>query len=326
MSTSKINFTLTSLLTIVVALSLLTVGCDTIKQSPIGNTVTKTAENTVGTENVRTVEKVGDSLAAAYKNFSAAFEEMPLEDERALGETVALQAYATKDFGAPIKNQELMMFMNCMANVIGQHSDRPMISYHIAVIKSDDLNAFSAPGGYIFVTSGLIMKLDTEAELAMVIGHEIAHITRKHAVRTLQNSKAMAGVGNLASAGVKLTSATFDASEENFKGFESLVTSLAENVVGHNYDSATEIESDQFGAQYAMQTGYDPHAILTLLDKLAVKDHVGDSTHPTAASRKAAMDTWLGKQNEDYNQLVSDTGRMSQLKAWIQAASGDEWK
>jgi predicted Zn-dependent protease len=287
------------------------------------------AEKTVGSENVKLGKGVYELGKAALEVINA-LEGMSIEDERAMGETVTLQAYATPNFGVPVRDKEVMMFMNRMANVIGQHSERPMIPYHAAVIKSDELNAFSAPGGYIFVTSGLLLQLEDEAELAMVIGHEVAHIAQKHAVKALKDNKLFESLIKLLQSGQKLTQSTFS-QEQNFGQYESLVNSLAKNVVGHAYDQDTEIISDKAGAGYAMATGYDPRAILALLDRL--KTGKEGSTHPTAEARSTAMKEWLNGDKEktdeqkavNMDDLVRKTDRFAALKARIQAFDEKAW-
>lgn len=263
-----------------------------------------------------------EKLAKAFNDFRKAFEEMPIEAERDLGESVAVQAYATPGFGVPVKRPQVMEYLNCMANVIGQNSDRPMIPYHVAVVKSNEINAFSAPGGYIFVTSGLINMLANEAELAMVIGHEIAHIAKRHAVKTLQRGQAWQGFIKLIAAGASMTRNTFDT---NFDMFEGLVKDLAELKL-HNYALADEVESDKEGLKYVVAVGYHPQAIITLLEKLKVHDSEAGSTHPTAEQRIQEIRADVEKYVAEKQGFVMDTERFAAMKAEIQSFQESEWE
>jgi hypothetical protein len=77
---------------------------------------------------------------------------------------------------------------------VANTSDRPDIPYRVAILDHESINAFAAPAGYIFVTRGLLRQIKNEAELAAVLGHEIAHVSEKHILDVIQRSKRLAGV------------------------------------------------------------------------------------------------------------------------------------
>ena len=135
------------------------------------------------------------------------------------------------------------------------------MSYHFTVLDSTEINAFALPGGYIYITRGLLAYLNSEAELAAVLGHEIGHVTARHSVRQ-QTSARAAGVGagilsillpELANAGLGQT-------------VNVLGTALLSG-----YGREHELEADRLGADYLAHSGYDPQAMLAVIRTL--KEH-----------------------------------------------------
>jgi len=297
--------------------------CDTLKgaanKAGVGNEVSKLENN----QAVKGIKNVGEAAAKVKKAFS----DMSIQDERVIGEAVCLQAYATPGFGEPINNKELMIFMNCMTNAIAQNSDRPLIPYHIAVVQSENVNAFSTPGGYILITTGLIDMLDNEAQLACVIGHEIAHVAKRHAAQEIQKGKKISSLIELATSAGGLTSKGF---AQNFGMFEDLVKKFSDFVSSHNFGESIEVESDIAGIQYAMDTGYNPKEMIKVLQKLEKAGKSG-GTHPTAAARiakiNAHISSYKSAEGESFADikaaLVTSTGRMSRLKQWIRDYNAD---
>lgn len=87
-----------------------------------------------------------------------------------------------------VKDAAVQKYVNNVGRWVASQSERPDLVWHFGVIESNDLNAFAAPGGYVFVTRGLYNKLADESELAGVLAHEIAHVIRKHHLKILQQS------------------------------------------------------------------------------------------------------------------------------------------
>ena len=102
-----------------------------------------------------------------------------------------------REFGGAYINPKLNAYVEAVMTRIGRHSDRPDIDYRITVLDTPMVNAFALPGGYTYVTRGLLALADNEAELAGVIGHEIAHVTARHGAR-----RQTAAVGTAVMAGV----------------------------------------------------------------------------------------------------------------------------
>ena len=133
--------------------------------------------------------------------------------------------------------------------------DRKDVDYHFRVLNNDEVNAFSLPGGYVYINKGLINKVANDNELAGVIGHEIGHIVARHSIKRLQGAQ-------LYSVLRILTAATAKSSEVG----TAADVAVTELMLG--YSREDEMLADQLGTRYSKLAGYDPHGMLTFLDKL----------------------------------------------------------
>jgi predicted Zn-dependent protease len=156
----------------------------------------------------------------------------------------------------------------------------------INVQKSDQINAYCMPGGKIMVYSGLIDKLKlSDAELATVIGHEMAHALREHSREAASRMRAEQGLGALA----------------QIAGVDAGVVGLAGTVTQLTFDlphsRVQESEADRIGLELMARAGYDPHAALTLWQKMGQANQGGTpaflSTHPSDSSRLATLQSLL---------------------------------
>ncbi|RMD70049.1 MAG: peptidase, partial [Gammaproteobacteria bacterium] len=160
------------------------------------------------------------------------------------------------------RDEALQAYVQEIGTKLAAHSHRPELIYRFTVLDSPETNAFSLPGGYIYVMRGLLAYLNSEAELAAVLGHEIGHVAARHSVR--QQTMATA-----ASLGYALGSILFP----------ELRTQVAQNIydilgtaVIRGYGRKMELEADHLAAQYMAKVGYDPHAILEVLRTLKALD------------------------------------------------------
>ena len=174
------------------------------------------------------------------------------EKEKSLGASVALQV--EKDFSIDTDvdvNERVEKILDKIAAVC----DRKDLVYTIRVIdKDDEVNAFSLPGGYIFVYKGLIDRISSDDQLAAVIAHEVAHVTAKHAMKRLQGAySAMALEGLAIASGSGAAAAGID---------------LAASSVLFQNSRADEFEADRLGVKYMHQAGYDPSQMRAMLGKL----------------------------------------------------------
>ena len=198
------------------------------------------------------------------------------EEEKAIGGSLAIQVF--NRFGGHYANPKLQRYITTLGQALVNVSDRSDIDYHFAVVNTDEPNAFATPGGYVFVSIGLLRLLHNEAELAGVLGHEIAHITHRHALQALERNKKLAGFGSL-------TVGMFGADPDLF---DKVIQQAAENLFSHGLDKDLEFEADQMGTEYAYRLGYHPEGLqnfLKVLNARSGQKSIFNTTHPTAQDR-----------------------------------------
>ncbi len=157
-----------------------------------------------------------------------------------------------------VNDPALQAYVSDVGQKLARQSHRPGLQWHFTVVDSPDVNAFALPGGYVYITRGIMAYLNTEAELAGVIGHEIGHVTARHGVRQ-QSASTAAGLG--AMLGSVLVPGM------NNEAGASLMQSLAQAwTAGYGRDH--ELESDRLGAQYLAKAGYDPKAMIEVIGVL----------------------------------------------------------
>lgn len=149
----------------------------------------------------------------------------------------------------------LQQYVNRIGQKLARQSHRAELQYQFTVLDSPEINAFALPGGYIYITRGIMAYLNSEAELAGVLGHEIGHVTARHSVR--QHSGQV--VTNIL--GVLVGAATGDSSLAN------LGHTIGTGIV-RGYGREHELEADRLGAEYLHRTGYDPEVMLDVIGVL----------------------------------------------------------
>lgn len=157
---------------------------------------------------------------------------------------------------------ELQHYVNEVGLWVARQSERPHLPWHFGVNDSDHINAFATPGGYIIVTKGMIKQLRNEAELAGVLGHEIAHVNQKHHLKALRKS----AFASLLGEGVA-------AATDNKRA--ELVKKLAgptKELYARGLDKSDEFEADRMGVVLATRAGYDPYGLPAVLTTLASAD------------------------------------------------------
>ena len=174
---------------------------------------------------------------------------MSVEQEISLGRQANTQILKeTPVYTAP----KLEQLVQQVGEELASHSHRPELFYHFTVLDSTAINAFALPGGYIYITRGLLAYLNSEAELAAVLGHEIGHVTARHSVRQ-QSTTAVTGI-----LGAVVSAST------GVQGVDTL-TNMASTAIVRGYGRNHELEADRLGAEYLAKSGYDPNAMLEVV-------------------------------------------------------------
>ena len=195
------------------------------------------------------------------------------------------------------QNDKLLALVQQMGSDIGKISHRPGIEYHLKILDSPVVNAFAVPGGYVYLTRGILAQLNNEAELAGVIGHEIGHITARHSMS--QQSKQQ--IAQLLLIGGMIASEQFrQYAEYAMQGMELLFL---------GFSRENEREADRLGVEYSSKTGYDAHKMadfFQVLNKMNMAtDHAGVptflSTHPDPGDRYNAVNQMAAEWQQNLN-------------------------
>lgn len=195
-----------------------------------------------------------------------------------------------------IKDPMIVLYVNQVGQRLLSHMPPQPFHYHFYVVNEATYNAFAIPAGHIFVNSGLLAAMESEDQLAGILGHEIAHVTHRHISKRIGRNKkiqlaTMAGIV----AGIFLGANTGDPA-----AMQSLTigSAAAGQTASLSYSRQDEAQSDQSGLQYMSKAGYDPRELLKILNIIRSKQWFGDEqiptymmTHPALEERLVAVDT-----------------------------------
>ncbi len=152
----------------------------------------------------------------------------------------------------------LQAYVQRVGEELAAHSHRTNLVYRFTVLDSTDVNAFALPGGYIYITRGMLAYLNSEAQLAAVLGHEIGHVTARHGVQ--QQSAAQAADIGFTLGSILLPGLGNPGAQQLFGTLGSALLS--------GYGREHELEADRLGAEYMAQSGYNPHEIIAVIGML----------------------------------------------------------
>ncbi|NND60875.1 MAG: M48 family metalloprotease [Gammaproteobacteria bacterium] len=234
---------------------------------------------------------VSDSAWAKKKNKAQATEEVTEFGDAALGRVY--HERLTAAFGI-YEDPELAAYVQALGDELAAVAPNNDYSWHFTVLDIDMVNAFALPGGYIYVTRGLLKQLNTEAQLAAVLGHEIGHVTERHAAR---QHKASQVVGKVTGA-MAATSGGFN-----------LGTLFGAGLV-RGYGREMELEADCTGAEIIAKLGYNPDAALEVLQTIKMLDD-----YMAAADNDSGSDDELATYHAMLSSHPEKERRMQELVA-----------
>jgi len=219
-----------------------------------------------------------------------------LETEIAMGRKADVSII--KQFGL-YQDKTLQLYVNDIGqNLISKLSDKVFSKYFFRVMDSPEINAFALPGGYVYVTRGLLALINNEAELAGVIGHEIGHIIFHHGAKQM--------VRNIGAQIFAIGGAII--SPQNAGGWLTVSTALFQQInMGYGRDA--EIESDEHGILSGSELGYNPYGMANFLKSLRLKEimsgqsyHAFQASHPETKDRIIKAGLLAGRMKADFTE------------------------
>lgn len=213
--------------------------------------------------------------AASLVNIGAAAMPIGPTKEREIGFGIAATVAGRYQL---VEDRELNRYVNLVGQAVAQQSIRGSeIPFHFGVLDTDDVNAFAAPGGYILITRGALRLMSSEADLAGVLAHEVAHVDQKHVLDEIRRSSVMQTAQDEADLDGPLLDAVAEA------GGSLLFTGLSRE---------DEMEADSLGVLYAAATGYQPAGLIRFLERLVEAEGAEDeglrewvASHPSTRER-----------------------------------------
>ncbi len=217
---------------------------------------------------------------------------MTTEDERKLGRQILLEMEKQVDW---VKDLILQTTINKMGHSLASHAGPTPFELKFYIIKGTDPNAYAVPGGHIFLTTGLLVTVENEHELAGVISHEIAHVMGRHVVQLIERSKRL----SIASMAAVIAGALLGGGGKTSEAVAATAMATAE-ALALKYTREMEIEADQNALNYLIRSGYDPRGLVTFMGKIQkVRLTSGPgvptylSTHPAVENRISLMENLI---------------------------------
>ncbi len=230
-----------------------------------------------------------------------------ISEEVRFGREVAARVIARSGL---YENPVLMKYVNLVGRGLSRMTNRPEIDFHFAVLNTDEINAYAAPGGYVFITRGALLRMQDESELAGVLAHEMGHIVEKHAVRELgikgTESSAVSGLAHLIGG----------STESARTAFSQAVDKALDMLFKDGYKREDESQADKDAVMFCALSGYEPTGLVKYFERL--KDQKGkntgvlDKTHPSYEARIALLKGTIMQEGIDTGNYKMQKGRFAE--------------
>jgi predicted Zn-dependent protease len=230
---------------------------------------------------------------------------MSVSQERQLGARIVGNILGVAPL---IEDGEVQRYVNLVGRWVASQSERPDLEWRFGVIESEDVNAFAAPGGYVLLTKGLYRRLNDEAELAGVLGHEIAHVVRRHHLKLIQRTQLLAG----------LSGAVLKEVADEHERLQNIIGRGAE-VAARALDKSAEYEADRMAMVLSARAGYDAYGLPLVLREIGHFPDKDDrvallfQTHPHPDARFGQLAEAVGTRLDDLAPGATLAERMPRL-------------
>lgn len=228
-----------------------------------------------------------------------------VEEEVEFGREIAARILGRIDF---LDNPSLNKYINLVGKTIAQHSNRPEIDFRFAVLNTKEINAYSAPGGYIFITKGALELMEDESELAGVLAHEIAHVTERHIVKEFN-------IQSAEESPVSLLARFIGGGGDPAKAFFNQAVDKALDILFKDgYKRSDEAESDKIAVLLTTLAGYRNDGLLRYLKRISEikgkgKEDVG-KTHPVYEERFSLIEKEINNHGVPQDKGVTNKVRL----------------
>ncbi len=232
-------------------------------------------------QQAQSVKKAGSAVGKTFDSFTP-------EQEYYIGRTVGAVVISQYH---PLANDEANHYLNVLGQTLAQFSDKPETfgGYHFLILETEEVNAFAAPGGLVFVSRGMLKCCRSEDAVAAVLAHEIGHVQCGHGIKAINKSRYTSAVTTiLVETGKSLSSGELAQLTEAFEGSISDITGTLMN---SGYARSAERQADQAAVAILRRAGYDPNALIAMLTEMKSRLKPGGrdfaKTHPAPDDRIA---------------------------------------
>lgn len=260
--------------------------------------------------------EVGDVLdidvidtVKAVRKVAKSFHDITPEEEYYIGRAVAATIAGQYEL---YPEQTANTYINILGQTLALASDRPETfgGYHFQILDSDEINAFAAPGGLIFVTRGMLRCAEHEDAVAAVLAHEIGHIQHKHGLQAIKKSRLTSSLITL------LDGVDIHSEVTQLTGiFEDAIADITTTMITNGYSRSFEREADKTAVMILRRIGYDPNALVEMLtvmeQRLDPKGKDFAKTHPSPASRIKE----IKKITDGYSEVITSKSRQTRFEA-----------
>lgn len=249
-----------------------------------------------------------DKLTEDVEKLQYATGTVPRKKEIQLGEELSAGLLGAVKL---VNDSQVHSYVNQLGRWLAEQTSRRKKKWpwRFGVLDTDAVNAFAAPGGHVFVTRGLVVLLENEAELAGVLAHEIGHVLKKHHLNALQKN----------TQGEVFQDLLVKSSEKNRAAIEKL-TGAGMQLFARGLERADEYEADLLGVVIAARAGYDPYALLNVLTTIDSLDPHNPnlalmfSTHPPTGERLARLDRAMDGKMDKYATQATGEKRFLEVR------------